>query len=259
MKTKEISQIVNFVIKTELEQFKQDFDLQPIPESQDIGSLSIAWLCYYCKDNIDLANRDDIANFVNLVMNSETYRTEGWSRIPALQAASFALTGHKDHLNDLLKNLSCHQSTNREFITKSLSIICPLIPFENDYFRESVKKNLRLSNGLDEIGVILYLNSDGEHEEKERWLKETFESSFLNRKTIFDDLIERKSITEDFFKDTFNEIKSHILFRILKHSYLYNNQTNIFQEGRVYPKTLNTFYDDHPLDFKTFTFNFNRE
>lgn len=33
--------IVNFVIATELEQFKQDFNVAPIPATQNISSLAI--------------------------------------------------------------------------------------------------------------------------------------------------------------------------------------------------------------------------
>jgi len=255
MNIKEISEIVNFIISTELEQFKQDYELKPIPESQDIGSLSIAWLCYYCKENIDTTNREAITSFVDLVMRNDRYDIEGCSRISALQAASFALTGNETHLNDLLYHLSCYQSNDRTYITKSLAIICPIIPFNNYFFRYSVEENLKMNYGGDETVVILYLNSYGEFEDKIRWFKEINNFTANDSYRFLDDLIAGKSISEDFFKNTFNEIKSHILFRILKHSYLYNNQTDLFQERRIFPKTLDVFQDDHPLDEITFKFN----
>ncbi|MFH1005700.1 MAG: hypothetical protein V1781_09475 [Bacteroidota bacterium] len=260
MKPSLISEIVNFIIATELEQFKQDFDIKPIPQSQDISSLAIEWLCFYCKENVSIKNRDAIKNYVDEVMQTKDYNTEGWSRIPALLAASFTLTETEYHLNNLLQNLSCHQSTNREFICKCLTIICPILPFDNEYFQGSVEENLRKHHGLDYISVIMLLNSNGEDEAKEKWLKEICESETFKSNNFLTDLLSGKFYKEDFFQETLNEIKSHILFRILKHSYSYNNQINIFDNNkRVFPKTLNSFCDNHPLDRESFQFKINAE
>jgi len=250
-----ISEIVNFVIATELEQFKQDFDVAPIPQSQDISSLAIEWLCFYCKEDILVENRNAIVNFVDEVMQKEDYNTVGWSRIPALLAASFSLTERQYQLDDLFNNLACRQSSNRKFICKSLSIICEILPFDNGYFQGSVETNLKKHYGLDDISVILLLNSKGENEAKENWLKEICESESFKSNNFLADLLAGKSFKEDFFKVTLNEVKSHILFRILKRSYSYNNQLNLFIDNeRAVPKTLNPFQDNHPLDRDSFQF-----
>ena len=258
MNINSLTDIVNFVIATELEQFKQDFDVAPIPASQDISSLAIEWLCFYCKENVSNENKDAIVNFVDKVMQTKDYNTVGWSRILALLAASFALTEKEYLIDDLLNNLACHQSTNREFICKALSIICEVLPFDNEYFQGSVETNLLKHHGLDNISVILLLNSNGEDEAKEKWLKEICENETLKSNKFLVDLLSGKSYEEDFFQETLNEVKSHILFRILKHSYSYNNQTNIFDDNkRVFPKTLNSFQDNHPLDKESFQFKIN--
>lgn len=250
--------IVNFVIATELEQFKQDFNVAPIPATQNISSLAIEWLCFYCKENVSIENKNGIVNFVDHVMQNKDYNTVGWSRIPALLAASYALTKNEYYIKDLLNNLSCHQSSNREFICKALSIICKILPFDNEYFQESVLTNMQKHQGLDNISVILLLNSNGETEAKEQWLKETFESETLKSNTFLSDLLSGKPYKEDFFQKALSEVKSYILFRILKHSYSYNNQTNIFADNkRVSPKTLNSFHDNHPLDKASFEFKMN--
>lgn len=260
MNKNQVSDIVNFVIATELEQFKQDFDIDPIPFSQDIRSLAIEWLCYYCKENVSDENKDAIVKFVNEIMETNDYNTVGWSRIPALLAASFVLTENEYHINDLLNNLACHQSSNREFICKALSIICEMLPFDNECFQGSVETNLRKHHGLDDISVILLLNSNGEHEAKEKWLKEICENEISKSNVFLTDLLSGKSYKEDFFQKTLNEVKSHILFSMLKHSYSYNNQTNLFSDNkRVFPKTLNLFRDGHPLDKTNFEFKLNQE
>ena len=48
--------------------------------------------CFYCKENVSNVNKDAIVSFVDKVMQTKDYNTVGWSRIPALLAASFALT-----------------------------------------------------------------------------------------------------------------------------------------------------------------------
>lgn len=258
MNINSLTGIINFVIATELEQFKQDFDVAPIPASQDISSLSIEWLCFYCKENVSNENKDAIVNFVDKVIQSKDYNTFGWSRIPALLAASFALTEKEYLIDNLLKNLDCHQSNDRAFICKALSIICEILPFDNDYFQDSVESNLIKHHFFDNISVILLLNSNGEDEAKEKWLKEICKIESLKSNKLFVALISGKSYEEDFFQKTLNEVKSHILFRIVKHSYSYNSQLNLFDDNkRVFPKTLNSFRDNHSLDKKSFQFKIN--
>lgn len=258
MKINSINNIVNFVIATEMEQFKQDFNSAPIPVTRNISSLAIEWLCFYCKENISIENRDAIIKFTHEIMKTKEYNTVGWSRIPALLAASFALTKEEYLLDDLLYNLDCHLSGKREFICKALSIICEIIPFDNEIFQYSVKSNLLKRHGLDDISVILLLNSNGEDEAKEKWLKEICKDENLKLNKFLIDLLSGKSYENGFFRRTLSEVKSYILFRILKHSYSYNNQTNMFDDNkRVFPKTLNSFCDNHPLDQLSFQFKIN--
>lgn len=93
---------------------------------------------------------------------------------------------------------------------------------------------------------------------KEIWLKKICQDTNLKSNSFLIDLLSGKSHNEDFFKETLNEVKSHILFAILKHSYSYNSQTNLFSDNkRVFPKTLNAFRDNHPLDKESFQFKIN--
>jgi len=260
MNKNQVSDIVNFVIASELEQFKQDFDIAPIPFSQDIRSLAIEWLCYYCQDNVSFENEKAILRFVDEIMEATNYNTIGWCRIPALLAASFALTENEYYIEGLLNNLSCRQSNDRGFICKALSIICEILPFDNEYFQVSVEANLRNHHVMDDISVIMLLNSIGEQEAKEKWLKEICESETFKSNVFLTDLRSGKSYKRDFFQRTLNEVKSHVLFSILKHSYSYNNQTHLFSDNkRVFPKTLNLFRDNHPLDRTDFEFKLNQD
>lgn len=259
MNQKNVNDIVNFIIKTEFEQFKQDFEDEPIPPSQDISSLAIEWLCYYCKEKVSLVNKNAIVNYVDEVMKTKDYETNGWCRIPALLAASYILTEREYYLDNLLKNLACHQSIDREFICKALSIICEIVPFSNEYFQCSVETNLIMHHGLHDISVILLLYSDGEYEVKEKWLSETLEIEELKSNRILNELSSGKSTTNDFFIETLNEIKSYILFAILKHSYSYNSQLDLFENRKVNPKVLIHYNDNHPLNKTKFEFRTNAE
>ncbi|MBS1746141.1 MAG: hypothetical protein JST21_08225 [Bacteroidetes bacterium] len=256
----QVSDIVNFVIATELEQFKQDFDIASIPFSQDIRSLAIEWLCYYCRENVSDENKNAIVTFVNEIMETNDYNTVGWSRIPALLAASFVLTEDEYYIEGLLNNLACHQSSNRGFICKALSIICNMLSFYDENFKFSVETNLRKRHMMDDISVIMLLNSNGEHQAKEKWLKEICEIEPFKSNVFLTDLRSGKPYKRDFFQSTLNEVKSHILFSILKNSYSYNNQANLFSDNkRVFPKTLKLFCDNHPLDRTDFEFKLNQE
>jgi|JI6StandDraft_1071083.scaffolds.fasta_scaffold01651_7 hypothetical protein len=248
--------IVNFLISTELEQFKQDYDVSPIPKSQDIGSLSIEWLCYYCKEQVSNENKNEILDVVDSILCREDFNFGSWFRIPALLAAAFTLTGKEYYLNDVLVNLACMQSVHRGFICQVLTVICQDLPFDNHYFKSSVLSNLEKRHGFDEISTLLLLNSQGDRIHKKTWIIENLDVLPLTAKNFLSDLLTGKEYNEIFFQHTINSIKSHILFRILKHSYLYNNQPSLFESNqRVYSRTLNVFNDSHPLDKVIFNFD----
>lgn len=249
--------IVNFLISTELEQFKQDYDVSPIPKSQDLISLSIEWLCYYCKEQVSNENKNEILAFVNSILCKDDFNFNGWFKIPALLAAAFTLTGKEYYINDVLNNLSCKQSVHRRFICQVLTVICPDLPFDNHYFKSSVLSNLEKKHGYDEISTYLLLYSQGDKNHKKNWIIENLDGETSHTKKFLSDLLLDKELNEPFFQQTINSIKSHILFRVLKHSYLYNNQPNLFDTNqRVSPRTLNLFKDAHPLDKVSFNFDF---
>lgn len=140
-------------------------------------------------------------------MQHKDYNIEDWAKVPALLAASFTLTNNTQHINDLLNNLACHQSANRVFICQALCIICEILPFNNQYFQAAVEKNLKNRYGLDIVSLILLLNSDGNDEEKEKWLDEIRESDISEYNIYFFDFISGKPYTEDFFSKNIKRCK----------------------------------------------------
>ena len=261
MKNETPTGIVNFLIETELEQFKQDFDLALIPVSQDISSLSITWLCFYCKENVSTKNRQAITDFVDEIMKKENYRTHGWMRIAALQAAAFVLKDKEDYLNPLLSNVACHQSSIRTFILQCVSVIMPLLDFENEHLREAVEFNVHHNHVFADESILLLLCTNGESKIKMEWIKNQLKGKKTNSTALLVKLLDKNAvINNDFYQSIFMEVKNHILFRILRHSYSYNNQTNMFDDNkRVFPKTLNSFRDKHPLNKESFQFILNAE
>jgi len=260
MKPNEVTDIVNFIIETEFEQFKQDYDEALIPHSQDVSSLSIAWLCYNCKESVSQKNLEAVKRFVDSEMSRENYKYFGWMRVPSLQVALFILTNDDYYLNNLLQQVSCHQSAVREFILQSVSIITPLLDFENEILKEAVEFSIKHNHGLADESILLLLNTKDYTGQKSNWIKSQLELSATNSTALLQQLLEKNvTIKNDFYKETFSEVKEHILFRILKHFYHFNNQMNLFENRKVQPKTLGTFIDNHPLNTKSFKFEFANE
>jgi len=213
-------EIINSIINKEFEQFKINFDIQPIPESQDISSLSIAWLCYSFKERISKENQSSIKKFCDDILKSKEYNTKGWSRIPAILAANFVLTNKEKYLNEILKNISCHQSSNRGFIMKSLSIISPLIPSDNEYLRNGTEINLIRNHGYSDTGVIIYMNTNGGIEEKREFLREIIKKLPDSYDEFLNKILKGESVKDDFYNDTLNEVKSYILSEIFNNNSL---------------------------------------
>lgn len=260
MNKSQINDIVNFVIETELEQFKKKFDEALIPYSQDISSLSITWLCFYCKDNVSNKNKQDITTYVDEIMNKENYDVYGWMRIAALQSAAYILTADEYYLNPLLGNVACHQSANRVFILQCVSIIAPSLNFESEHLKKAVEFNVISNYGCADESILLLLSTNGDADLKRDWIGNQLEIKKTNSTELLQKLLDKNSVIENnFYQSIFNKVKSNILFRILKLSFTFNSQLNLFDNKKVQSNTLNSFIDDHPLDKSKFEFKLNQK
>jgi hypothetical protein len=260
MNKSQINDIVNFVIEKELEQFKKNFNDALIAHSQDISSLSINWLCFYCKDNVSTKNKQDITSYVDEIMNKENYNVHGWMRISALQAAAYILTDDKYYLNPLLNNVACHQSAVRVFILQCVSIIAPSLNFECEHLKKAVEFNIISNYGCADESILLLLSTNGDADFKSDWIRSQLEIKKTNSTELLQKLLDKTSVIEnDFYQTTFNNIKSNILFRILKVSFTLNSQMNLFENEKVQSNTLNSFIDDHPLNRSKFEFKLNQK
>lgn len=258
MNNSQVSEIVNFIIEKELVQFKKDFENALIPYSQDICSLSIAWLCFYCKDSVSNKNKQDILIYVNAIMNKENYNVHGWMRISALQAAAYSLTMDEYYLNNLLVHISCHQSANRVFILRSVSIIAPSLNFENVYLKKAVEFNVISNYACADESIILLLSTNGDVDLKRNWILKQLEIKKTNSTKFLQKLLDENAVIEnDFYHTSINEVMNNILFCILNSSFKFNNQLNLFYNKKVQSKTLNSFFAEHILNKRNFEFKLN--
>ena len=225
-------QLINGFIKSEFELFKKQFDETPVPKIQDERSLAIAWLCYYFKDSISSEISCDLKNFVDFVGSRESYSTNGWYRISSLQAAVFILSSEIYYANRLIQHLDCGQSWARGFILESVSIICPLLSFNNQYLKIATENNIKYSHALDEENIVLYLSTTGTDEDKINWIEnqhriceKDYHRKFLNGLQIND-----RPYQNSFFVRAFNKIKSYVIFKLLCQPILDKSELSLFDE-----------------------------
>ena len=243
-------QIINGFIQTELDIFKKDFDESPVPEIQEIRSLSIAWVCYYFKEVISNENIESIRDFVDSVYLMGNYNTYGWYRISALQAASFILTSEIHYAHNLIKDICCGQSWARGFIIESTAIICPLLSFQNQYLKKATEQNLLYSQACYEENTILFLSSIGSPDEKKEWIKTQLdEDTKEDHKEFYSELIKKYShYNTGFFVNAFNKAKSYFIFKIISEPKLLEIETTLFDDIELNFSDLYKKEKEHPLN-----------
>lgn len=243
-------QLINGFIKSELELFKKHFDESPVPDIQDERSLTIAWLCYFFKDSISKENSFAIIQFVDKVVSKENYNTHGWYRISALQAASFTLTANIFYANSLIQHINCGQAWARGLILESVSIICPLLSFNNELLKKTTESNMKYSHGLYEENIILYLSTKGSAEEKLKWLQYQIKlnEKDYQRKFLLGLKKTGSLYQSGFFVRIFNKAKSYLIFKLLSQPTLAEVQQKLFDDVEISFNDLTALEAKHPLN-----------
>ncbi|WP_276359810.1 hypothetical protein [Daejeonella sp. H1SJ63] len=243
-------QLINGFIKSELELFKEQFDERPIPEVQDNRGLAIAWLCYFFRDSITNENSTAIIQFVDDIYSRDNYNTHGWIRISALQAAAFILTSDIHYANSLIRHIACGQSWARGFIIESVSVICPLLSFDNQYLKEGTEINIKHSHGYYEENTILFLSTQGTVEEKKNWLEHQISIDEMGYHKEFLNGLKKagKLCKSGIFVRRFNKVKSYLIFKLISHPVFAEIQGKLFGEAGFEFNELIEMEQKHPLN-----------
>jgi len=208
--------IINDLIESELNHFIEYYRVPSIDRVQDLRALTIAWISTFFQEQIDSDNIGRIHTFVEKVMNESDYMSHGWYRIPALQATSFLLTRDDKHLEGLLSNLSCGQSSHRTLIMISTTFIVPLVSFHNETIRSSTMTNINNLQWYYEENIILRLSAKGTVDDKKRWLNSLKKNNKEQVVNFVNDLLEGSSAFRCvFFGQQFSKIKTYIIVKLL--------------------------------------------
>ncbi|MFH5884694.1 hypothetical protein ACG2F4_10310 [Halalkalibaculum sp. DA3122] len=227
MNSKDIGvQLINGFLETELAAFNDQYREADSLSSQYRRSFSIAWVCYFLEPWVSDSFKKALSAFVSNVMDEEDYDTFGWQRIPSLQAASFLLTANEEHRDDLLKHISCGQSTVRPFMIRSAALIAPLLSFNNKYLKRAAEKNIEVIHGYYEESTVLYLCTDGDREQKKRWALTFKKKARAQQVEAFQRFFEEnKDYRNTFFADEFAEAKSYFIFKLFSNPVLSKYQS----------------------------------
>jgi hypothetical protein len=134
------------VIEQELDQFKRDWYVEPIPEVQFMRPLCVSWVCTFLPEIVSEHLVRKLEHAVRDFQSRETFSTFGWTRTPALSAALFALTGEMKWLSYEIANIDHHNSRSRQAILEALPLIANKISFFAEDYRERVHNNLLSGN-----------------------------------------------------------------------------------------------------------------
>lgn len=164
------------VLWEEFDAFRNDFNIMPVPEIQDLRGLLIAWFCTFVPEVVTPTFSGALRRHIGEVRVSKDFQVEGWWRNLLMDVAAFGLTGDTDYLEICRLNLDHHKQVLRTFLLRSLALAAPRLSFSDEELRKRVFHNLSISHLLCEWHAVLLLVAQGDKAEKrrelERWLQE---------------------------------------------------------------------------------------
>lgn len=221
-------QRVNGFLEDEFSTFKQNYRAKALANDQVNSSLSMLWVCRFLQPFVDTTFGKRVEEFVEEEMQADDYRHYGWNRISSLQAISYLLTGNKDHLNDLVQHVSCHQSTLRPIILRSCGIIIDDISVKNNQLKDAVEYNLEHSHGYYKESTLLYLCTKGDWKDKKRWFLEARKRYGEYHNEFFEKLMVKNTFNKNnFFLQSISDAKSYFIFKSLTNPKLSDHQTEL--------------------------------
>lgn len=250
-------QIINGFIESELEIFKHYFKFSMVEDYQDTRSLAIAMACYYFKPLLTIEVANKIVNFTNDVYRMKNYKTHGWYRISAFEAASYILKNDKYYADNLLEHVFCGQGWARKYIFLSAGLLCPFLHFSNEILRESTEKNTKYLHFFYESNIAFYLSCNGSNEEKKTWFYQLKKDCGHDLNAFFENLAKPSYLyNTSFFIDDYIKAKSYLLFKLICSSQIANFKPELFDTIALHFKLIWNLDESNPLNDPYFDFSF---
>lgn len=163
------------IVRAELADFEEDFEVDPTPLAQDLRAGFVAWIAVFLPEAFSEDAREALRAFVVDARMRSDFEESLWWRTPYLDAALYALTGSRPWLDPLLGGLASPSSALRRGLQDGLALVADRIAFPDPMILERTERNLAAAHFFNEglFAVVLAMPGDAEakRETLRRWLE----------------------------------------------------------------------------------------
>lgn len=213
------------LLEEEFNRFRHDFEIRPITEAQDLRALLIAWVAVFLPEAVtdDLINK--VKDFLTNIRERKDFLYEGWYSVIDLDIALFAATNQSSWLYNHRYNFDHHNSTIREFLTRSLALVADRISFDDEELLNRTARNLSYRHSYSEYCLIILAVSKGDVNNKVKQFTQWISNNALNEKIRY--LLKQLSMG-DFVTNSllwhFLWVQQYITLRIACYPYVPSKQ-----------------------------------
>lgn len=156
---------------SELEAFKRDYNVRPVPRTQDLRAGSIPWLALA----IPLAFESDWFDplrrwlFELRADSDDKYWWFHWYRVPAFWCALTVWDEDPSWVDEVIANIDHHKSEFRGYVLECLAFVAPVLSFDDENLRERVESVLKQRYFHADSAVALLLATKGSAASKATW------------------------------------------------------------------------------------------
>lgn len=238
---------------TELEAFKRDYAVEPVPRRQELRAGAVAWLAVMLPEAFDSTWARALEHWL-WELHPEARDAHHWFRVPALRAAVSSWNDDPDAVGEVIANIDHHNSGLRSYVLECLAFVAPMLPFDDEDLRMRVESVLQKHYLYSASAIALLLATNGDGNAKTEWAKrwvDAVQESFGRDQLVA--AINGAPVTNP-LHEGLNEIERYALTGLLAHATAGTETLGTAEPGfdRVFVEFIRNRLREHPLMNPTF-------
>jgi hypothetical protein len=209
---------VEALLNDELSALIRDFELTPIPHTQDLRGFLICWFAAFAPELVSEAFRYRLKCTVHECRSHDDFDNNAWFRITHLESALFALDDDTGWIDSPVANLNHDKASLRFFVHESLAFVADKLEFVNQSLRRAVEYNLKVVHGFCEHSVVLLCAASGQAADKRRLVAEWASRYRLNQseEECLRRLADGRAVPNTMFAAMFSKTHAYVASRLLE-------------------------------------------
>lgn len=145
-------------------------EVAPVPAEFDEAEHFIAWVARFIPLGLGGYFEDMLRRTMRDLRARSDFKHHGWSRSFGIAVALYMMTDEQEWLEEIIGNLSHHNSWLRSHTCAMFALVADSLPFDANRFQRAMREDVERGHNLDEL-VVLAAATLGTADEKRELLR----------------------------------------------------------------------------------------